>query len=251
MGHPAHDRGEGSGQSRQAFSSAFPRQLETLTAPRRGSTLEGGGCVGGRGQHWGVGIGDARSRGGAGARCARARARLGHARAGDGTPRRAGRGARTSRGVSAGPRGAERRGCSGAARGGGCRPDRRPARGLHRRAPALPQGHRPRSAPDRRPGGRACEAHRARRHDGEAEDGRVEPPPGRLDREELPQPGAPVPRSDPGGDDRPRARRGEVRLPEGLQVLHLRDLVDSPGRRPRAGRQGAHDPHALSTWSRS
>src|SRR5215207_7710737 len=30
---------------------------------------------------------------------------------------------------------------------------------------------------------------------------------------------------------------------QGLQVLHLRHLVDPPGDRPRARRQGAHDPH--------
>ena len=41
----------------------------------------------------------------------------------------------------------------------------------------------------------------------------------------------------------PRARGREVRLPQGLQVLHLRHLVDPPGDRPRARRQGADDPH--------
>ena len=41
----------------------------------------------------------------------------------------------------------------------------------------------------------------------------------------------------------PRARGREVRLPQGLQVLDLRDVVDPPGDRPRARRQGAHDPH--------
>ncbi|CAA9493336.1 MAG: RNA polymerase sigma factor RpoD, partial [uncultured Solirubrobacteraceae bacterium] len=51
------------------------------------------------------------------------------------------------------------------------------------------------------------------------------------------------PRPDPGGDARPRARGREVRLPQGLQVLDLRDVVDPPGDRPRAGRQGAHHPH--------
>ena len=65
----------------------------------------------------------------------------------------------------------------------------------------------------------------------------------RLDREELPQPGPAVPRSDPGGHTRARTGRGEVRLPQGLQVLHVRDLVDPPGDRARAGGQGAHDPH--------
>ncbi len=68
----------------------------------------------------------------------------------------------------------------------------------------------------------------------QAEDGRVEPAARRLDREELPQPGAAVPRPDPGGHDRSRPRGGEVRLPPGLQVLDLRDLVDPPGGRPCA-----------------
>ena len=56
--------------------------------------------------------------------------------------------------------------------------------------------------------------------------------------------GLPVPRPDPGGDDRPRPRRGEVRLAQGLQVLDLRDLVDPPGGRPRDRGQGADDPDA-------
>ena len=38
----------------------------------------------------------------------------------------------------------------------------------------------------------------------------------------------------------PRGR--EVRLPQGLQVLDLRNLVDPPGRDARDRRQGAHDP---------
>ena len=97
---------------------------------------------------------------------------------------------------------------------------------------------------DRCAGGRAREAHRARRPSREAGDGRGEPAPRRLDREALPQPGPAVPRPDPGGDDRPRARRREVRLAQGLQVLDVRDLVDPPGGRAGARRQGAHDPHA-------
>ncbi len=39
------------------------------------------------------------------------------------------------------------------------------------------------------------------------------------------------------------SRRREVRLSQGLQVLDVRDLVDPPGDRARARRQGAHDPH--------
>ena len=56
--------------------------------------------------------------------------------------------------------------------------------------------------------------------------------------------GLPVPRPDPGGHDRARPRRREVRLPQGLQVLDVRDVVDPPGGRARARRQGPDDPHA-------
>ena len=119
-------------------------------------------------------------------------------------------------------------------------------RDLDRHAAALPQGHRQGAAPHRRAGGRAREADRARRARREAGDGRGEPPARRLDREALPQPGPAVPRPDPGGDDRARPRGREVRLPQGLQVLDLRDLVDPPGRRPRDRRQGPDDPDAGS-----
>ncbi len=78
----------------------------------------------------------------------------------------------------------------------------------------------------------------------EAADDPVQPAPRGLDREELPQPGPAVPRSDPGRDPRPDPGRREVRLAARLQVLDLRDLVDPPGGRPGARRQGAHDPHA-------
>ena len=74
---------------------------------------------------------------------------------------------------------------------------------------------------------------RARRHGGEGADDPVEPPPRRLDREELPQPGPPVPRPDPGGHARPDPRGREVRLAPRLQVLDLRDRGGS-ARRSRA-----------------
>ena len=41
---------------------------------------------------------------------------------------------------------------------------------------------------------------------------------------------------------RPDPRGREVRLPQGLQVLDLRDVVDPPGRDAGDRRQGAHDP---------
>ncbi len=79
---------------------------------------------------------------------------------------------------------------------------------------------------------------------GQAADDPVEPPARRLDREELPQPGPPVPRSDPGRHARAHSRGREVRLAARLQVLDLRDLVDPPGGRAGARRQGADDPDA-------
>ena len=47
----------------------------------------------------------------------------------------------------------------------------------------------------------------------------------------------------------PRPRGGEVRLPQGLQVLDLRDVVDPPVDRPRDRRQGPHRAPARSTSS--
>src|ERR1039458_6772904 len=90
------------------------------------------------------------------------------------------------------------------------------AGGDYRRSAAVPQEHRQGAAADRPAGGWSREADRARGPGREAEDGRVQPPAGRLDREELPQSGAAVPRPDPGRDTRSRARGGEVRLPQGL-----------------------------------
>ena len=114
----------------------------------------------------------------------------------------------------------------------------------HRRAAALPQGRGPRPAAHGQAGGRARQADRARRPRRQEEDGRVQPAARRLDRQELPQPGPRLPRPDPGGHARPGARGREVRLPQGLQVLDLRDLVDPPGGGPRDRRQGPHHPHA-------
>ena len=127
----------------------------------------------------------------------------------------------------------------------------RPEAGHDDRLPAaIPQGRRQGAAADRPGGGRAREADRARRSRREAEDGRVEPPARGPDREDLPQPGAAVPRPDPGGDAGPRPRGGEVRLPQGLQVLDLRDVVDPPGV-ARALADQARTIRSPSTSSRS
>ena len=68
-----------------------------------------------------------------------------------------------------------------------------------------------------------------------------EPAPGRVDREEVPGLRADAPGPDPGGHPRADPRGREVRLAPRLPLLHVRDVVDSPGRRARDGRQGAHD----------
>ena len=51
-------------------------------------------------------------------------------------------------------------------------------------------------------------------------------------------------RPDPGGHARAGPRGREVRPPQGLPLLHLRDDLDPPGDRPRDRRQGPHDPPA-------
>ena len=107
---------------------------------------------------------------------------------------------------------------------------------------ALPQRSRPLCAPDRRRGGRAREEDRGRRRRGEEPDDQLEPPPGRLDREEVPGPRALAARPDPGGRDRPDPRGREVRLAAGIQVLDLRHVVDPPGGPARRREQVAHDP---------
>ena len=113
-----------------------------------------------------------------------------------------------------------------------------------RRAPALPERDGPLPAADGRGRGRAREADRARRQGGEGPDDQLEPPPRRLDREEVPGPRPLAARPDPGRDHRADPRRREVRLAQGLQVLDLRDVVDPPGRAARRREQGADDPDA-------
>ena len=78
---------------------------------------------------------------------------------------------------------------------------------------------------------------------GQARALRRQPPAGRLDRQEVPQPRPLVPRPDPGGEHGPDAGRRQVRVSPRLQVQHLRDLVDSPGDHPRHRRSGPHHPH--------
>ena len=72
---------------------------------------------------------------------------------------------------------------------------------------------------------------------------RGQPAARRVDRQALRRARHALPRPDPGGEPRPDAGRREVRLHEGLQVLHLRHLVDPAGHHAGHRRPGPHDPH--------
>ena len=100
-------------------------------------------------------------------------------------------------------------------------------------------------------GGRARQADRARRPRRQAEDGRVEPAPGRLDRQELPQPGPALPRPDPGGHARAWSARPRssttARASSSRPTRPGGSARRSPARSPtRRGRSASR-----STWSRS
>ena len=111
------------------------------------------------------------------------------------------------------------------------------------------RGHRPRQdreelpAQDRRRAAWPLPPGRARRPARQAQADRGQPAPGGLDRQALRGSRHAVPRPDPGGQPRPDPRGREVRLRQGLQVLHLRHVVDPPGHHARDRRPGAHDPH--------
>ncbi len=78
---------------------------------------------------------------------------------------------------------------------------------------------------------------------GQAQALQRQPAPGRLDRQEVPQPRPVLPRPDPGRQHRPDEGGREVRVPPRLQVLDLRHVVDPPGDHPLDRRPGADDPH--------
>ncbi len=102
-------------------------------------------------------------------------------------------------------------------------------------------------------GDRAGPADREEGRRGQAPADRGQSAPGGLDRQALHGPGTPVPRSHPGGEPGPDQGGGEVRLPAGIQVLHLRHLVDPAGghsghRRP--GRTIRVPVHAVETMNK-
>ena len=86
-------------------------------------------------------------------------------------------------------------------------------------------------------------ARRARDGAGQARIDRSEPASRRLDCEEVHESRPPVSRPHSRGQHRPDEGRGEIRVAARLQVLDLRDVVDSPSHHARDCRSGAHDPH--------
>src|SRR5579875_938974 len=125
------------------------------------------------------------------------------------------------------------------ARGGGERADSVPARRARpaddRRHVAVPAGGAPPPAAHPRAGGRAGQADRTGRFGRQGPAGQLQPAAGDRQRAQVPGPRSAPARPDPGGDPGADPGRREVRLAQGLQVLHLRDLLDPPGSAARAG----------------
>ena len=127
---------------------------------------------------------------------------------------------------------------------------REEARPLHEGRPRerpcspLPARDRQGAAAHGAAGGGARQAHRAQGHGGEGRAHRGQPSPRRLDREALRRswhdPARPGTRGQPGAHQGGR----EVRLAPGLQVQHVRDLVDQAGHHARDRRQVAQHPPA-------
>ena len=72
----------------------------------------------------------------------------------------------------------------------------------------------------------------------------VQPASGGVDRQEVPGVRPAAARPHPGGQPRADARRREVRLAQGLQVLDVRHVVDPPGHHPRHRQHRPHHPPA-------
>ena len=85
---------------------------------------------------------------------------------------------------------------------------------------------------------------RARGAPGQEGNGRGQPSPRDLDRQEIHQPRPAVPRSDPGRQYRPDEGGRQIRISPRLQVLDLCDLVDPAGDHALDRRPGPHHPHS-------
>ena len=132
------------------------------------------------------------------------------------------------------------RGRKGAAREAGRLP--------HRAAP-VPEGlaRGQGQVPDGRHRGKCLHedatARRGRGRGGQEGAGGGQPQACRVRCQEVRQPRAAPAGSDPGGQHWPDAGSREVRVPQGLQVLHVRYLVDPSGDYAGDRRPVAHDPH--------
>ena len=91
--------------------------------------------------------------------------------------------------------------------------------------------------------GRRLRLDRRGRPAGEEPPARGQPAPGGLAGQALHRSRHALPGPDPGGQPRPDPGGREVRLHQGLQVLHVRDLVDPAGDHPGHGRPGPDHPH--------
>ena len=109
-------------------------------------------------------------------------------------------------------------------------------------AQALRPPDRRRPAAHRGRGARARPAQGRGRRARQAAPDRVQPASRDVDHAQLHEGRRPAARPDPGGQPGPDPRGREVRLEARLQAFDLRDLVDSPGRHPRARRPGPDDP---------
>ena len=104
----------------------------------------------------------------------------------------------------------------------------------------LRRGRRPRCRPS---SSASCEWVARGRPARQEPPARGQPAPRGLAGQALHRPRHAVPGPDPGRQPGPDPCGREVRLHQGLQVLHLRHLVDPPGDHPRHGRPGPHHPH--------
>ena len=127
------------------------------------------------------------------------------------------------------------------------RPGRQGGAGQSPEGDQGPDAHDPGDPGQPRPPRRADEQPLQGVRAGQARALRRQPPAGRLDRQEVPQPRPLVPGPDPGGEHRPDAGGRQVRVSPRLQVQHLCDLVDPPGDHPRHRRPGAGRSASRST----
>ena len=79
---------------------------------------------------------------------------------------------------------------------------------------------------------------------GQGKDGAIQLAPGGLDCQEVHESGPELPRPDSGRKPWPDSGSRKVRPRKGLQVLHLRHLVDSSGNHPSHCRPEPHHPTA-------